>query len=86
MSHTDIYLDVKGLAARYPGVTPSTVHTWLYKGTAPQSIKLGKRRLFKLSDVVAWEKQHVEREVGATMPQHGSTDTTAVGPSVTHGK
>jgi predicted DNA-binding transcriptional regulator AlpA len=68
MSHTDIYLDVKGLAARYPGVTPATVYAWLYKGTAPQSIKLGKRRLFKLADVVAWEHQHAERG-GGTMPQ-----------------
>ena len=64
MSHTDIFLDVKGLAARYPGVTPATVHSWLYKGVAPRSIKLGKRRLFKLADVVAWEDQHAEGDRG----------------------
>lgn len=83
MSHTDVYLDVKGLAARYPGVTPSTVHTWLYKGTAPQSIKLGKRRLFKLADVVAWEKQHAEGD-RATMLQRGLTTKSSVGPSLPH--
>lgn len=56
----DKFLDVPGLAARYPGTTEATVHTWLYKGTAPPSYKIGKRRLFKLSDVLAWEAEHLE--------------------------
>ena len=60
-----VYLDVRELAARYPGVTPSTVYAWLQKGSAPRSFKIGKRRLFKLEDVIAWENARADDQEGA---------------------
>ena len=59
-THTDIYMDVKGLADRYPGVSTATVYAWLHKGTAPRSVKIGKRRFFRIEDVVAWENEHAD--------------------------
>lgn len=53
------FLSVADLAERY-GVSPATVHTWLYQQTSPRSYKIGKRRLFKLADVIEWEDKHVE--------------------------
>jgi prophage regulatory protein len=31
-----------------------TVDTWVYKGVAPPHFKVGKRRLWKRAEVVAW--------------------------------
>jgi predicted DNA-binding transcriptional regulator AlpA len=62
---TDPHLDVAGLSARYPGTTKATVHTWLHKGTAPPSLKIGKRRFFRLSDVLAWEAEHADDRTAA---------------------
>jgi excisionase family DNA binding protein len=47
-------LTVEELAERYK-TTPKTVYGWLYKGTAPRSVKPGRRRLFRVDDVLAWE-------------------------------
>lgn len=59
MSAPDQYLTVEEVAKRYR-TSPSTVHGWLYKGTAPPSIRIGKRRLFALADLVAWEHEHAD--------------------------
>ena len=59
------YLDVAGLAARYPGVTTQTVYSWLHKGTAPRSLKIGKRRFFRLADVLAWEDERTDDRTAA---------------------
>ena len=59
-SNQQEYLDVEGFAARYPGVTPATVYSWLHKGTAPRSLKIGKRRFFRLADVIAWEDERAD--------------------------
>jgi excisionase family DNA binding protein len=37
-----------------------TVRYWVYVGRAPKSIKLGRRRLFRRADVLAWIEQHFE--------------------------
>jgi prophage regulatory protein len=31
-----------------------TVRYWVYVGKAPKSVKIGRRRLFRRSDVVTW--------------------------------
>ena len=38
-------------------IEPPTLHTWRYKGTAPKGTKIGRRILYRLSDVIAWEHQ-----------------------------
>jgi excisionase family DNA binding protein len=50
------FLSTQGLADRYD-VPVQTVYAWLYKGTAPPSLKIGRHRRFRLSDVLAWEEE-----------------------------
>lgn len=50
-------MSVEDLAARYQ-VSESTVHQWLYRGTAPRSLKIGRYRRFLVEDVLAWEETH----------------------------
>lgn len=54
---TDGYLTVEELAERYR-TTASSVHKWVHQGTAPRSLKVGRRRLFPHDAVVAWEEAH----------------------------
>ncbi|WP_062518536.1 helix-turn-helix transcriptional regulator [Demequina gelatinilytica] len=34
--------------------SPNTINYWIYKGTGPKSIKVGRRRLWSEADVLAW--------------------------------
>lgn len=56
-------LAVDDLAARYQ-VSPATVHQWLYKGTAPRSLKIGRYRRFRLEDVLTWEDAQADQPHG----------------------
>jgi predicted DNA-binding transcriptional regulator AlpA len=58
------FLGVSELAARYDVPEP-TVHAWLYEGTAPPSLKVGKYRRFRLSDVLAWESERMKEATDA---------------------
>ena len=58
-TETDRYLTTKEVAERYR-TTESTVHGWQYKRTGPPSIRIGKRRLYRLSDLVTWEAEHAD--------------------------
>jgi excisionase family DNA binding protein len=49
--------------ADYCGVSVSTVRWWIQQNTAPRSYLLGRRRVFDLSDVMAWEND--QRAKGA---------------------
>ena len=40
--------------AEYCRVSPATVHQWLYKGSGPRSLKVGRYRRFRQEDVEAW--------------------------------
>ncbi|MER7562315.1 helix-turn-helix domain-containing protein [Streptomyces sp. NPDC097941] len=40
--------------AAYLGVPTATIHQWIYKGTGPRSIKIGRHRKFKWEHVEAW--------------------------------
>lgn len=53
------FLSVDDLADRY-GVSPATVHTWIYKRTGPRSYKIGRHRRFRLDDVLAWEESNAD--------------------------
>lgn len=48
------YLDVGQLAARFH-TTSSGIYAMVHRGSAPPSVKIGKRRLFRIDDVEAWE-------------------------------
>lgn len=43
--------------ADYLTVSVSTLRWWIHCGTAPRSYKIGRRRVFDLTDVIAWEAE-----------------------------
>jgi DNA-binding transcriptional MerR regulator len=55
----DAYLTTEEVADRYRTST-STVHAWHYKRTGPPSVRIGKRRLYRLADLVAWEESRAD--------------------------
>lgn len=42
--------------------TPATVRYWVHTGTAPASAKIGRRRLFREEDVLAWVDAKFEQD------------------------
>ena len=52
------HLTVEELAER-ERTTPATVRYWLHIGTAPRSLRPGRRRLFPLSEVIKWEAKQL---------------------------
>jgi DNA-binding transcriptional MerR regulator len=60
----DQYLTTEEVAARYRTST-STVHAWAYKRTGPPSMRVGKRRLYRLTDLIAWEAERLDTPVEA---------------------
>jgi excisionase family DNA binding protein len=54
----ELHLTVEELAKR-ERTTPATVRYWIHKGTAPRSLRPGRRRLFPLSEVIEWEKRQL---------------------------
>ena len=59
------FLSVEQLADRY-AVSGATVHQWLYKGSGPRSLKIGKYRRFRLADVLAWENERADAPAAAS--------------------
>jgi predicted DNA-binding transcriptional regulator AlpA len=47
-----------------------TVHYWRHQGTGPKGFKVGKRILYRWSDVEAWLDQKAADDVMADRPQH----------------
>lgn len=56
------FLDAPGLE-RLTGTKASTWRYWAYMGTGPTSFKLGRRRVWRRDDVLAWI---AEQETGAS--------------------
>jgi excisionase family DNA binding protein len=46
--------------AKFLGVPPSTVRYWVWQGIAPKSMKIGRYRRFKPSDVKKWAESRME--------------------------
>jgi hypothetical protein len=55
-SITSPYLVTEELAARCR-TTPETVRYWRNVGKGPRSFKLGRRVLYAIEDVEAWERE-----------------------------
>jgi excisionase family DNA binding protein len=62
--HRGEFLSTEDLADRY-AVPVQTVYAWLHKGTAPPSLKIGRYRRFRLSDVLAWEAARMKEGTDA---------------------
>lgn len=52
----DVWLTTAELAKRLR-TNPSTVRYWKHRGYGPQGTRFGRNTLYKLADVIAWEKQ-----------------------------
>jgi excisionase family DNA binding protein len=57
------WLDVEAFAALPEvGVTVQTVYNWRAQGRAPRAHKVGRRLLFRRSDIERWLEAQVEPE------------------------
>ena len=56
------FLTTEELAAHYRTV-PATLRYWRHVGKGPQSIKVGRRVLYRVSDVLAWEQAQEAAQV-----------------------
>ena len=43
----------------------ATVHQWNHRGVGPRRMRVGKRILYRLSDVIAWEDSRAIEPDGA---------------------
>lgn len=57
----DIYLDTADLAARWKRAA-SSIREMRRQGTGPRSAKFGKRAVYRLADVLAWEQAQYDKE------------------------
>lgn len=57
----DVFLTTAEVAARYR-TTPSTVRYWRHLGTGPKGVVIGRRVLYRESELIRWERA---REKGA---------------------
>jgi len=72
----DQWLTTAELADRLRTV-PSTVRYWKHRGYGPSGTRFGRRTLYKLADVIAWEKrqQEAQHHAGRSAAHH-----TGAGP------
>lgn len=65
----DQWLTTAELAERERTV-PSTVRYWKHRGYGPPGTRVGRRTLYKLADVIRWEKQlQAEQQAAASDPR-----------------
>jgi predicted DNA-binding transcriptional regulator AlpA len=57
---SEVYLSVDELAARYKRPR-SVIYGLRYRGEGPPAIRIGRTLRFRLSDIEAWEAEHMER-------------------------
>ena len=55
----DLFLTTEELAKRWH-TTPAGVHNQVYRGLGLRSYRIGKRRLYKLADVIEFEETRRE--------------------------
>ena len=54
MERSDTYLNTKELADRW-GLSETTLRTWRIRGFGPGYLKIGKKVLYRVDAVLAWE-------------------------------
>lgn len=77
----DQWLTTAELAERLR-TNPSTVRYWKHRGYGPPGTRFGRNTLYKLADVIRWEKQQeaAQQETSAkprSMPQSRTTPGAA---------
>ncbi len=53
---TDQFLTTAEVAARYR-TAPSTVRYWRHAGEGPRGVKVGRRVLYRESELIRWERE-----------------------------
>lgn len=51
--------------AQYLRAPAATIRFWQHAGTGPKSYKVGRRRMYKKTDVDAWFEQQADQKIGA---------------------
>jgi hypothetical protein len=59
------YLTVPELASRLR-MSPGTLANWRFKGEGPNFLKIGKKILYPIAEVVAYEEQALRRSTSGT--------------------
>lgn len=59
MASDEVLRDLKWLSDRW-GISPGAIHQLRYRGEGPPAVRIGKRLRFRESDVVAYERAHLE--------------------------
>ncbi|WP_233510380.1 helix-turn-helix transcriptional regulator [Actinomadura craniellae] len=59
----DPFLTTNEVAARYR-TAPGTVRYWRHAGTGPRSFKVGKRVLYRESELIRWEQERDAEQNG----------------------
>ncbi len=62
----DEYMDIDAVAEHYHTTAP-TVRYWIHTGYGPRSVKIGRRRLFPVAEVAAFDRRQLE-ESGVSTP------------------
>lgn len=63
-NEADEYMTTEELAARWH-TTPTGIINQRYRGNAPRGYRLGRRILFRRSDVIAFEAERADAKPGA---------------------
>jgi hypothetical protein len=63
----DRYLTTAEVAERYR-TSPGTVRFWRHAGTGPPSIRAGRKVLYLLSGLLAWEREQACLDADARTP------------------
>ncbi len=58
------HLTTEELAER-ERTSPATVRYWAHVGTGPAGFRAGKRVLYPMAAVIAWERQRMEQRSGS---------------------
>lgn len=61
MSTSDPYLTTAEVAERYR-TAESTIRYWRHAGEGPKGVKIGRKVLYRLSELERWEQEQAEAE------------------------
>lgn len=64
----DHYITAHQLGRRWQ-LAPKTLEKWRYKGLGPQYVKVGSRVLYRMSDILSFERQGL-RVGNSIIPSH----------------
>lgn len=58
MEKDDTRLTIEQLAKRWPAISIGTLKNWRRTGHGPRYIRVGRKVMYRLEDVVTYEREH----------------------------